>query len=106
MVESLIDLVSFFDGVNILNLCGLGVNCILILVNGWCYVGGFVGFVVVDVGLIFVKLIKLVEVFIGGVLVVYGVDVVIGVVNFILWDDYEGFEVDVNIGIFFEGDGE
>ncbi len=42
----------------------------------------------------------------GGASAVYGADAVTGVVNFILQDDYEGFEFDVNTGISSEGDGE
>jgi len=76
------------------------------LVNGRRHVGGSAGSAAVDVGSIPVKLIKSVEVLTGGASAVYGADAVTGVVNFILRDDYEGFEVDVNTGISSEGDGE
>ena len=104
--ESSIDSASFSDGANILNLRGLGANRTLTLVNGRRHVGGSAGSAAVDVGSIPVKLIKSVEVLTGGASAVYGADAVTGVVNFILRDDYEGFEVDVNTGISSEGDGE
>lgn len=103
--ESSIDS-GFADGANILNLRGLGSNRTLTLVNGRRHVGGVAGSAAVDVGSIPVKLIKSVEVLTGGASAVYGADAVTGVVNFILRDDYEGFEVDVNTGISSEGDGE
>ncbi|WP_348681768.1 TonB-dependent receptor [Alteromonas mediterranea] len=103
--ESSIDS-GFADGANILNLRGLGSNRTLTLVNGRRHVGGVAGSAAVDVGSIPVKLIKSVEVLTGGASAVYGADAVTGVVNFILQDDYEGFEFDVNTGISSEGDGE
>ncbi|MCQ8847740.1 TonB-dependent receptor [Alteromonas stellipolaris] len=104
--ESSIDSGTFADGANVLNLRGLGTNRTLTLVNGRRHVGGVAGSAAVDVGSIPVKLIKSVEVLTGGASAVYGADAVTGVVNFILRDDYEGFEFDVNSGISSEGDGE
>lgn len=69
-------------GVSLLDLCNLGSEWILVMENGWWYVLGIEGMGFVDVNIIFIVLFRNVEVFIGGVLVVYGVDVVIGVVNF------------------------
>ena len=41
----------------------------------------------------------------AGASAVYGADAVTGVVNFILKDDFEGFEIDVNAAVSGEGDG-
>ena len=94
------------DGANVLNLRGLGVNRTLTLVDGRRHVGGIQGSSAVDVGSIPLKLIDRVEVLTGGASAVYGADAVTGVVNFILKDDYEGFEIDANYGLSEEGDGQ
>lgn len=73
----------------------MGIDCMLVLVDGKCYVFFLVGFVVVDINIIFILWIECVEIVIGGVFVVYGVDVVIGVVNFIFKKNIEGFDVSV-----------
>ncbi|MEM7217634.1 MAG: TonB-dependent receptor [Pseudomonadota bacterium] len=96
----------FSDGANVLNLRGLGVDRTLTLVDGRRHVGGVQGTSAVDVGSIPVKLIDRVEVLTGGASAVYGADAVTGVVNFILKDDFEGFEIDANYGISDEGDGQ
>lgn len=103
--ESSIDS-AFADGANILNLRGLGSNRTLVLVNGRRHVGGVQGSSAVDVGSIPAKLVKSVEVLTGGASAVYGADAVTGVVNFILKDDFEGFDFDVQTGISSEGDGQ
>lgn len=95
---------GFADGANILNLRGLGANRTLVLVNGKRHVGGAQGSSAVDVGSIPVKLIQDVEVLTGGASAVYGADAVTGVVNFILKEDYEGFEFDARVGSSTEGD--
>jgi len=41
----------------------------------------------------------------GGASAIYGADAVTGVVNFIMKDNFEGFNVDANYGISSEGDG-
>ena len=51
------------------------------------------------------QLVERVEVLTGGASAVYGADAVTGVVNFILKDDFEGFEIDVNAAVSGEGDG-
>ena len=97
---------TFDDGANILNLRGLGSTRTLVLVDGRRHVGGVQGSSAVDVGSIPLKLIDRVEVLTGGASAVYGADAVTGVVNFILKDDFEGFEVDANVGFSEKGDGE
>jgi len=85
-------------GSNSLNLRGLGGDRSLTLVNGRRHVSGFRGSQAVDVGTIPRALVKSVEVTTGGASAVYGADAVTGVVNFILKDDFEGFQIDVSAG--------
>lgn len=92
------------DGTNILNLRGLGAARTLVLVDGRRHVAGAAGTQAVDVGSIPMQLVERVEVLTGGASAVYGADAVTGVVNFVLKDDFEGFEIDVMTGISGEGD--
>jgi outer membrane receptor protein involved in Fe transport len=92
------------DGTNTLNLRGLGEARTLVLVDGRRHVAGAAGTQAVDVGSIPMKLIERVEVLTGGASAVYGADAVTGVVNFILKDDFEGFDIDLQTGISGEGD--
>ncbi len=85
-------------GANSLNLRGLGGARTLTLVNGRRHVAGFRGSQAVDVGTIPRALVERVEVTTGGASAVYGADAVTGVVNFILKDDFEGFQVDMRAG--------
>ena len=77
--ESSIDSGTFTDGANVLNLRGLGANRTLVLVDR-------------------------VEVLSGGASAIYGADAVTGVVNFIMKDNFEGFNVDASYGLSSEGD--
>lgn len=95
---------GFSDGANILSLRGLGANRTLVLVNGKRHVGGSQGSAAVDIGSIPTNLIRDVEVLTGGASAVYGADAVTGVVNFILKDEFEGFEFDASVGASSEGD--
>ncbi|MEM8489710.1 MAG: TonB-dependent receptor [Pseudomonadota bacterium] len=92
------------DGTNTLDLRGLGEERTLVLVDGRRHVAGVAGTQAVDVGSIPLGLIERVEVLTGGASAVYGADAVTGVVNFILKDDFEGFEVDFQTGLSSEGD--
>lgn len=96
------------DGVlgatNRLNLRGLGSNRTLTLVDSRRHVGGAAGTAAVDVGSIPMALVESVEVITGGASAIYGADAVTGVVNFILKDDFEGFQLDMNYGVSDEGD--
>lgn len=85
---------GFAAGTNVLNLRSMGANRTLVLVNGKRHVGGTQGSSAVDVGSIPTSLIRQVEVLTGGASAVYGADAVTGVVNFILKEDFEGFEFD------------
>ena len=93
-------------GANSLNLRGLGGARTLTLVNGRRHVAGFRGSQAVDVGTIPRALVKSVEVTTGGASAVYGADAVTGVVNFILKDDFEGFQLDMSAGRPESGAGE
>ena len=86
-------------GANSLNLRGLGGDRSFTLVNGRRHVAGFRGSQAVDVGTIPRALVKSVEVTTGGASAIYGADAVTGVVNFILKDDFEGFQVDLSGGV-------
>jgi outer membrane receptor protein involved in Fe transport len=104
--EQSIDTAGVANGGNVLNLRGLGLNRTLVLVNGRRHVGGLQGSSAVDIGSIPNQLVERVEVLTGGASAVYGADAVTGVVNFILKDDFEGFEIDGFYGISGEGDGQ
>ncbi|MGB3805748.1 MAG: TonB-dependent receptor [Erythrobacter sp.] len=87
-----------------LNLRGLGRQRTLVLVNGRRHVSGVAGEQAVDITSIPTALIERVETLTGGASSLYGADAVTGVVNFILRDDFEGIEANVQTGISSEGD--
>ncbi|MFC4701366.1 TonB-dependent receptor domain-containing protein [Glaciecola siphonariae] len=91
-------------GSSTIDLRGLGQNRTLVLVNGSRIVP-FSFRNAVDVNAIPAGLIKRVEVLTGGAAAVYGADAVAGVVNFILDDEYEGFETTAGYE-FTDGGGE
>ncbi|MEL6726642.1 MAG: TonB-dependent receptor [Pseudomonadota bacterium] len=93
-------------GANSLNLRGLGDERTLTLVNGRRHVAGFRGTQAVDVGTIPRALVESVEVTTGGASAIYGADAVTGVVNFVLKDDFEGFQIDATAGISDKRDAE
>lgn len=93
-------------GANQLNLRGLGGERSLTLVNGRRHVAGFRGTSAVDIGTIPRALVESVEVTTGGASAIYGADAVTGVVNFIMKDDFDGFELNTQGGISSEGDAE
>jgi outer membrane receptor protein involved in Fe transport len=80
-------------GGSALDLRGLGTERTLTLVNGRRHVAGIEGTAAVDISSIPTGLIERVEVLSGGASAVYGSDALTGVVNFILKEDYEGFEI-------------
>ncbi|MBT0587660.1 TonB-dependent receptor domain-containing protein [Alteromonas oceanisediminis] len=91
-------------GASTIDLRGLGQNRTLVLVNG-SRVVPFSFRNAVDVNAIPAGLIKRVEVLTGGAAAVYGADAVAGVVNFILDDQYEGFETTAGLE-YTDGGGE
>lgn len=92
-------------GQSILNLRGLGANRTLVLVNGRRHVSGVAGEQAVDINSIPTALIERVETLTGGASSVYGADAVTGVVNFVLKEDFEGLQGNIQSGISSEGDG-
>ena len=80
------------SGIATVDLRGLGANRTLVLVNGKRYMPT-TGEGVVDITGIPTALVDRVEVMTGGASAVYGSDAIVGVVNFILDNQYEGFEV-------------
>ncbi|MEP0188901.1 MAG: TonB-dependent receptor [Erythrobacter sp.] len=91
-------------GQSVLNLRGLGANRTLVLVNGRRHVAGVAGQQAVDINSIPTALIERVETLTGGASSIYGADAVTGVVNFVLRDDFEGLQGNVQAGLSSEGD--
>lgn len=92
------------SGVLTANLRGLGATRTLVLVNGRRFIpansdGS------VDLASIPDSLVERVEIITGGASAVYGSDAIAGAVNFILKDNFEGFETSYNYGQTFRGDG-
>lgn len=82
-------------GLSSANLRALGEQRTLTLVNGKRHVAGAPGSAQVDLTTIPVNLVERVEIVTGGTSAVYGSDAVTGVINVILKEDYEGFEVNL-----------
>jgi outer membrane receptor protein involved in Fe transport len=82
-------------GLNLLDLRGLGPQRTLVLVNGRRHVAGDIlnNAVSPDVNAIPTDLIERVDIVTGGNSAIYGSDAIAGVVNFVLKDNYEGFQV-------------
>ncbi len=93
-------------GQAVLNLRQLGSNRTLVLVDGRRHVSGVPERQAVDVSTIPPTLIEQVEVLTGGASAVYGADAVTGVVNYRLKENFEGFEVDGQVGTSTKGDGQ
>jgi outer membrane receptor protein involved in Fe transport len=91
-------------GLNLLDLRGMGPSRTLVLVNGRRHVSSSQSTVQPDINTIPRALFSRVEVLTGGASAVYGADAIAGVVNFVLKDDFEGFEAHVRGGISSEGD--
>ncbi|MXO66170.1 TonB-dependent receptor domain-containing protein [Altericroceibacterium endophyticum] len=88
------------------NLFGLGAGRTLTLVNGRRMVtsSSGLGDAQVDANIIPLGLLERVEVVQGGGAAVYGSDAIAGVVNYVLKDDFEGLELDVQGGAAEHGD--
>jgi iron complex outermembrane recepter protein len=83
------------------NLFGMGAGRTLTLVNGRRYVTSQSGMDgnAVDTNMIPTGLIKRIDVVQAGGAAVYGSDAIAGVINYVLKDDFEGAELDVQTGI-------
>lgn len=92
-------------GIASISLRGFGANRSLVLVNGKRSVP-INALMVTDINGIPSALIQRVETITGGASAVYGADAVAGVTNFILRDNFEGFEIDTQYGTTEAGDGD
>lgn len=94
------------NGLNLLDLRGLGPGRTLVLVNGRRHVGSdlLANGVSVDINTIPTDLIKRVDILTGGNSAVYGSDAIAGVVNFVLDDAFEGARFSAQAGISDEAD--
>jgi outer membrane receptor protein involved in Fe transport len=95
-----------FSGLSLTDLRFLGTDRTLVLVNGRRFVSGAPpgGGYGVDLNSIPTAIIDRVEVLTGGASAVYGSDAVAGVVNIITRTDFEGIDLDVQVGASTEGD--
>src|SRR6185369_7981842 len=91
-------------GAATVNLRGLGINRNLVLVDGRRPQPANAT-LAVDINTIPSAAIKSVEVITGGASAVYGPDAIAGVVNFVLRDDFQGLDVDLQRSQTFESDG-
>ncbi|MBV8686472.1 MAG: TonB-dependent receptor [Alphaproteobacteria bacterium] len=93
-------------GLNLLDLRGLGTQRTLVLVNGRRHVGGDIlnNAVSVDTNTIPTDLIERVDVVTGGNSAIYGSDAIAGVVNFVLKQNYDGFQIRGQGGVSKYGD--
>lgn len=85
-------------GTATVDLRGLGAERTLVLVNGRRLPFGSPISAPADLNQIPAQLVERIDVLTGGASAVYGADAVAGVVNFILKDDFEGFQVDFQAG--------
>ncbi|HET7607492.1 MAG TPA: TonB-dependent receptor, partial [Gammaproteobacteria bacterium] len=92
-------------GIASISLRGFGPNRNLVLVDGKRLVP-INALMVTDINAIPSALIERVETITGGASAVYGADAVGGVTNFILRDDFEGIDFDVQYGTTDQGGGE
>lgn len=94
------------SGLNLLDLRGLGTQRTLVLVNGRRHVAGDILNTAssVDVNAIPADLIERVDIVTGGNSAIYGSDAIAGVVNFVLKQDYEGFQIRGKSGVSKYGD--
>jgi len=93
------------SGVLTANLRGLGATRTLTLVNGRRFIPAN-GLGSVDLATIPSALVKRVDIITGGASAVYGSDAITGAVNFVLRDDFEGFQVGAQFGQTPESDGQ
>ncbi|WP_288936407.1 TonB-dependent receptor [uncultured Sphingomonas sp.] len=92
-------------GAATVNLRNLGEDRTLVLVNGRRFVSGQPGSQAVDLNVIPTQFIDRIDVLTGGASAVYGSDAVAGVVNIIYKKNFEGLQLDGQMGISEHGDG-
>ena len=91
-------------GLELVDLRSLGTNRTLVLINGRRQVGSNPNTTSVDLSTIPAPLIERFEVITGGASAVYGADAVSGVLNVILKKNFEGLQVDGQLGTSQRGD--
>jgi len=90
-----------------INLRGLGSERTLVLMNGRRLPYGSLNISAPDINSIPTQLVKRVDVLTGGASATYGSDAISGVVNFVMNDDFEGFQIDANYSFYqHNNDGE
>ncbi|HEY0446300.1 MAG TPA: TonB-dependent receptor [Allosphingosinicella sp.] len=92
------------SGVAQVDLRNLGSDRTLVLVNGRRFVGGLADSPSVDLNSIPTQFIERIDILTGGASSIYGSDAVAGVVNIIYKDDFEGVELNGQLGISERGD--
>ena len=94
-------------GLNLLDLRGLGTQRTLVLVNGRRHVAADIlnNAVSVDTNTISNDLIERVDIVTGGNSAIYGSDAIAGVVNFVLRDSFDGFQLRAQAGVAEKGFG-
>ena len=97
---------TFGQGIATANLRGLGENRTLVLINSRRFVPTFPDGATVDLNFIPVGLIDRVEVLTGGASAAYGSDALAGVINFILKEETDGWEVNAGYEMTERGDSE
>ena len=93
------------NGTSTVDLRGIGTQRTLVLINGR-RLTPTTQYGVTDLNNVPVRLIDRIEVVTGGASAVYGSDALAGVVNFILKQDYEGFDVGYQFGQSAQSDGQ
>lgn len=91
------------SGTSTVNLRGLGAVRTLVLMDGRRLPYGSGSSAAANLDLIPAQLVERVEVTTGGESAVYGADAVAGVVNFIMKRDFEGLEIDIQGGKYYDG---
>ena len=94
-------------GLNLLDLRGLGTQRTLVLVNGRRHVAADIlnNAVSVDTNSISNDLIERVDIVTGGNSAIYGSDAIAGVVNFVLRESFDGFQIRAQAGVAEKGFG-
>jgi outer membrane receptor protein involved in Fe transport len=93
------------NGMSVVDLRGMGPNRALVMLNGRRFApSGVYG--AVDVNNIPAALVERVDVVSGGASAVYGSDAVVGVIDFVLKDHFEGQELNAHYDTTHAGDGE
>ncbi|MEO0832317.1 MAG: TonB-dependent receptor [Pseudomonadota bacterium] len=99
------ELANGATGTSTLDLRGLGAVRTLVLIDGKRLPYGSPNTSAVNLDLIPAQLVEKVDIVTGGASAVYGSDAISGVANFILKRDFEGLQLDGQVGVFQDGNG-